>query len=216
MPRSSSRTATVGIGGELLHVVGYHEPAFRCGASRFCTHGRVHGLPAVGREDAAGRTPRAAATLEVAGDGQERTWCRGREADTTVGKIYGEIRPEARRNARGRAPSSSPPAGEQLGLAKDQRVQALGCGGGGGMRWRRRNQPVGEETELQRRARQGWAARDRLLSGGAASLVKKRERCVSEREWETRRFRLIHGLIMHVLIYLIFRDLGPGANLLGK
>jgi hypothetical protein len=42
-------TVAVGIGGELLHIVDYPEPAFTCGASRICAHGRVHGLPAVGR-----------------------------------------------------------------------------------------------------------------------------------------------------------------------
>jgi hypothetical protein len=54
-------------------------PSFRCGASIFCTQGRVQGLPAVGRpgEDAGdaahGSVPdTAAATLEAAGDGQER------------------------------------------------------------------------------------------------------------------------------------------------
>jgi hypothetical protein len=135
------------LGGELLHTMDKPEPAFRCGASRFSSHVRVHGLPAIGRPhqdagDAACRTPRVAATSKAAGV--------GREGDLESGDAVDEQpipRPVIRRRepaggeARGRAPSSWTPAGEQLRLARNQRLEALGCRGdeGSGQLARRRS-----------------------------------------------------------------------------
>jgi hypothetical protein len=69
--------ALVGIGGELLHVMHWTEQTFRCGASRFCTHGRIQGLPALGRpcEDAADAADRSMPDNERGRDlGGGRGW----------------------------------------------------------------------------------------------------------------------------------------------
>jgi hypothetical protein len=148
--------------------------------------------------------------------------------------IDGEIQPEARRNTRGLAASSSQPPGDQLGLAKKS------ASGGAGMRrrrwmWqrrRRRNQPVGWGDG----ATAAGEAGARLVSGGAASLVKK-GRDAWVRDWfplwsrgSEERFRLMDRCACTVQIpsrrssrescspwlevrrCLRFRDLGRDAN----
>jgi hypothetical protein len=109
--------------------LGASSPSFRCGASIFCTQGRVQGLPAVGRpgEDAGDAahgsvTDTAAATFEAAGDGQER------DLDLLhVALVQWIPRPVNRRRdpAGGEAQRARPgrvvlaaARGDQLGLAK--------------------------------------------------------------------------------------------------
>jgi hypothetical protein len=123
--------AAVGIGGELLHVADWPEPAFRCRASRFRTYGRVHVLLVVGRhrEGAGvamhGRMPDTARGGDFgggrAGDAQERGLdsCDAVDEQRIPRPVNRRQEPaggEAQRTRSG--PSSSTPASEQLVLAK--------------------------------------------------------------------------------------------------
>jgi hypothetical protein len=160
MSRSTSRMAGVGIGGEFLHTMDKPEPAFRCGASRFSSHVRVHGLPAVGRprqdaDDAACQTPRVAATSEAAGVGREGDLESGDAVDEQPIPQPVNRRQDTASQRRGARPG---PVAIDAGR-RAARVSKKSAIGGAGMRRRRGNRPVGEETEQRRQAlRQGWAA----------------------------------------------------------
>jgi hypothetical protein len=102
---------------------------------------------------AACRTPRAAATLEAAGDGQKRDLDSLDAVDEQRIPRPVNLRREQAVGEAQRARSSPVvlAAGRRAARVSKQisewrrwdAEEALGCGGGGGMRRRRRNQPVG-------------------------------------------------------------------------
>jgi hypothetical protein len=158
--------------------LGASSPSFRCGASIFCTQGRVQGLPAIGRpgEDAGdaahGSVPdTAAATLEAAGDGQERDL---HLLHVALEQRIPRLVNRRREPAGGEAQHARPGRVVLAAARRPTRVSKKSASGGAGMR--RRRWDATEALDVAAAAAErpaGWVRRRRY--GGGRGRGEMRE-----------------------------------------